>query len=198
LDSPTLFFPDPVVSRDFPPEANVQAGHHDFWFENRSPFPIELSLKDKSCACAEAAMCITDAEKAKRYRLWATEATISALTSPIRGMLAFSTQLQLDGNFTAGWRDAELVWKPLPPGIQKTQLIDSGYSGMIRVTWKEPKENQRPKRFGRELRLVLVLSVLAVQPTAVPSYRQLELMIGHGGPTFPGSPRFDFGRNADK
>ncbi len=59
------------------------AGHHDFWFQNTYPYPVEIGFEKKSCRCSKVeALPLLSSDADQYLRLLNVTASTMALESP--------------------------------------------------------------------------------------------------------------------
>ena len=120
-----LYFPvtkeefNTVVEKDKP-------GHQDYWFENRSPEPVDVGLNSKSCKCANV--------------------ELLTLTADERPSFKFPPEA-VDKKNLAGRLDQHEGWQPLED--QHIATVPAQAAGVVRLGWKA--KNVGPERISAKL-----------------------------------------------
>ena len=136
--------PPPVneVRLDFPrleieghPEWEYRlAGHHDFWFKNTYPYPVEIGFEKKSCRCSKVEALPLSSSDADQYlSLLNLTASTMALESPVTflntlGVMAVAQKALLK------FEDEHGGWKQLDN--EKNVLAPALGAGFVRLSWE--------------------------------------------------------------
>jgi hypothetical protein len=109
------------------------AGHHDFWFQNTYPYPLEIGFEKKSCRCSKVEALPLSSSDADQYlRLLNVTASTMALESPVTflntlGVMAVGQKGLLK------FEDEHGGWKQIDN--EKNVLAPAQGAGFVRLSW---------------------------------------------------------------
>ncbi len=149
-------------------------GHYDYWFDNPTGVPVDLSLQAASCKCSAISAAVLPKELAEKYRPFELTNAVSELASVPNGLLGVVCRLHADRKATSELWGFKLHWTLLQQDSKNSVIVPPGAGGIVRIAWEGRKEIHGMQRLM--VNLITQPTEGAVRPRAFPL---LELPVAY-------------------